>query len=226
MTMLASGDIRTLGTDPSKAVLRFGAESQATPSQAVGPRLLFVDTRPAFELSYWCGSCPVLFERKEGANRTLSMENLATRLADGLDGLDNSVIGSFAELLPVGKYQPMLLGIAPRLVRPLDGDDYFSHEQVDTWGIDSFWGLPAHPRTPYYRTFDTPVSADAHLYEFVIPMVPPNWNDATRVAEFQQRLSASSTPTAVAVDWARCRFWICVSPPLQGRAATITRIGR
>ncbi|WKG12520.1 hypothetical protein QX204_14040 [Nocardia sp. PE-7] len=200
MTMLASGVIREMGTDPVNAVLRFGSESAAAPSRAPGQRLLFVDDRPAFELSSWCGTCPMLFERKEGANRTLSVPEFATRVAVGLDELDDSVIDAFGELLPAGRYQPMLLGIEPRLVHPLDRDDYFAHEQVETWGIDSFWGLPAHPRTIYYRTFETAVSADAHLYEFVVPMVPPTWNDATRVAQFDERLRSVSTPTAVAVS--------------------------
>ncbi|GGQ85139.1 hypothetical protein [Streptomyces flaveolus] len=61
----------------------------------------------------------------------------------------------------------------PRLVIPEKEGDYFSGAQVTTWGIDQFWGLPQHPHTPYYLTFETAVSSDAHLYELVVPMVPP-----------------------------------------------------
>ncbi|WP_378601247.1 hypothetical protein [Nocardia lasii] len=195
--MLAHGAVRKLGN--AHAVLRFDA-AHPEPTGATGQRLLFVDDRPSFELTPWCGTCPMLFERKEGADRTLSIPDLAARLEAGLSDVDSSVIESFAELLPVGKYQPMLLSISPHLVFPLDRDDYFAHEQVQTWGIDPFWGLPAHPRTPYYRTFDTAVSPHSHLYEFVVPMVPPSWNDSDRVRHFEQRLRTESTPTAVAVS--------------------------
>ncbi|WP_369212566.1 hypothetical protein [Streptomyces flavofungini] len=39
-----------------------------------------------------------------------------------------------------------------RLVVPGKEGDYFSGEQVLTWGIDQFWGLPEYPHTPHYRT--------------------------------------------------------------------------
>jgi hypothetical protein len=95
---------------------------------------------------------------------------------------------------------PMLLRVTPRLVTPVAEGDYFAHEQVATWGIDSFWGLPENPRTPYYRTFETPVTASAHFYEFVVPMVPPTWNDRTRVRQYMHALETGSLPTAVAVS--------------------------
>lgn len=41
---------------------------------------------------------------------------------------------------------------------------------------------------------------DAHLFEFVVPMVPPSWNEAARVEEHAKRLEASSSPMAVAVS--------------------------
>lgn len=67
-------------------------------------------------------------------------------------------------------------------------------------GVDSFWGLPHHPRTPYYRTYETAVDAEAHLFEFVVPMVPPSWNDPERVGSYRDHLLTSSRPTAVAVS--------------------------
>jgi hypothetical protein len=44
--------------------------------------------------------------------------------------------------------------VRPRLVRPADEGDYFAREQVDSWGVEAFWGLPVYPHTPYYRTFE------------------------------------------------------------------------
>lgn len=117
----------------------FGPEAKATASGAPGRRLLLLDKRPAFELAYWCGTCPILFERLEGANETLSLEQLAARLGDGVSGLDETVMEAFGRLLPLGMYVPLLLQITPRLVLPVHEGDYFSEEQVATWGIDSFW---------------------------------------------------------------------------------------
>ena len=38
---------------------------------------------------------------------------------------------------------------------------------------------------------------EQHLYEFVVPMVPPAWNDQERVAEYSES-SGATPPTAVA----------------------------
>lgn len=183
----------------SEPLLSFKAD--ATPAGAwAGQRFLWADGKPAFELSFWCGTCQFLFKRLDGANTTLSIPELSDKLSDGLELLDTEVISAFAQLLPSGMYRPMLTVINPRLVYPVKPGDYFSEEQVDTWNVERFWGLPQYPQTPYYRTFETTVTAQAHLYEFVVPMVPPNWNDPATVAAMAARLAASDKPTAVAVS--------------------------
>ena len=186
--------------------MRFGEEPKQEGTWA-GRRLLFLEERPAFELSFWCGTCQFLFKRLEGANQTASLEDVGERLADGLDGIDDAIVERFAELLAQGTYVPMLLQIEPRLVLPADDDDYFANEQVATWNVEGFWGLPHYPQTPYYRTFETVVraeahmyEAEAHLYEFVVPMVPPLWNKPERVRQLAEQLARSAGPTAVAVS--------------------------
>ena len=57
--------------------------------------------------------------------------------------------------------------------------------------------LPAYAVLPHLP--DRRRSA-AHLYEFVVPMVPPSWNDADTVAAHAARLRSGSKPTAVAVS--------------------------
>lgn len=94
----------------------------------------------------------------------------------------------------------MLLQVTPRLVTPVADGDYIAHEQVATWRLNSFWGLPENPRTPYYRTFETRVTADSHLYEFVVPMVPPAWNDRGRVHQYAEALETGLLPAAVTVS--------------------------
>lgn len=196
--LIARGTPVRLGTDDS-ARLSF-AESSKPDSAWAGRRLLLLDDQPAFEMSFWCGTCPFLFERLEGATETLSLDVMSERLSGGIDDLDDDVISTFAALLPKGEYVPLLLEVTPRLVRPSAENDYFAREQVKTWGLDAFWDLPVNPRTPYYRTFETAVGHDAHLYEFVVPMVPPSWNDTERVAAFADRLKESSRPTAIAIS--------------------------
>lgn len=196
--VLASASPRLLGVETGARV-RFGEEAKVEGAWA-GRRLLFLDDKPAFELSFWCGTCQFLFKREHGANETVSLADVEARLAAGVDDLDEEVISAFAALLPLGEYVPLLLQVQPRLVRPVGAGDYFAEEQVATWGVESFWGLPEYPRTPYYRTYETAVAAEAHLFEFVVPMVPPSWNDADRVEAHRERLDSSSRPTAVGVS--------------------------
>lgn len=134
-----------------------------------------------------------------GANQTVSIGELRERLTDGI-GLEPDIIAAFSQLLPEDDYVPLLLSVPPRLTLPMRAGDYFAEEQVATWGLSGFWGLPEYPQTPYYRTYETRVAAGAHLFEFVVPMVPPSWNDRDQVTEHARRLTRSSTPTAVAVS--------------------------
>ncbi|MFI6149908.1 hypothetical protein [Streptomyces sp. NPDC051109] len=160
-----------------------------------------VDDEPAFELSFYCGTCPLLFRRLETAREKLSLERMQERLTGALaEPNDGGVIEAFGVLLPEGEYLPLLLDVEPRLVIPGKEGDYFSGEQVTTWGIDQFWGLPEYPHTPYYRTFETAVDEDAHLYDFVVPMVPPTWNERERVEEYVALMERETVPTAVAIS--------------------------
>ncbi|MER7535644.1 hypothetical protein ABTX77_12765 [Streptomyces sp. NPDC097704] len=194
------GEPRRLGVPDSEARLRFAAERQEA-GGGPGRRLLVVDGEPAFELSGWCGTCAFLFSRLETATQTLSPAGVQEQLAGTLDDPDaGGVIDVFSALLPAGEYLPVLLRIEPRLVVPGKESDYFGGEQVATWGLDDFWGLPQYPHTPYYRTFETAVDASAHLYEFVVPMVPPTWNDRRRVDEYAELMGRGTVPTAVAVS--------------------------
>lgn len=184
--------------EQESAVVRFGEEIKPE-GQWAGRRLMWQGADPAFELSFWCGTCPLLFKRLEGATETLSLPELQETLNTGIENIDHDVLGAFAAMLPAGSYVPMLLRVQPELVYPGRQGDYFSEEQVGTWGMSGFWGLPEYPQTPYYRTWQAPVDSSAHAFEFVVPMVPPTWNESDRVKEYAQILDSSS-PTAVAVS--------------------------
>ncbi|GAB18918.1 hypothetical protein GOEFS_070_00020 [Gordonia effusa NBRC 100432] len=198
VVIIEIGDPVTLGVSDDKATLRFGEEPKKSEGY-VGRRLLFLDGEPAYELSFWCGTCQFVFRRLEGANRTLSEEELRERLSEDASTLDPAIVDTYGQLLGEGTYLPLLLRIEPKLVTPSGDDDYFSTEQIATWGIRNFWGLPEYPATPYYRTFQTAVDDDSHFFEFVVPMVPPSWNDSARVDDYASRLEQGRIPTAVAV---------------------------
>ncbi|MFB6520061.1 hypothetical protein [Streptomyces sp. NPDC056401] len=199
--MIKAGEPRSLGVPSSEARLRFGTEFQKL-GGAPRRRLLMVDDEPAFELSFYCGTCPLLFQRLETAGGKLSLESVRERLTGALEDPDDEagVMEAFGALLPEGEYLPLLLSVEPRLIIPGREGDYFSGEQVTAWGINQFWGLPEYPHTPYYRTFETAVDADAHLYEFVVPMVPPTLNDRERVEEYVALMEQGAVPTAVAIS--------------------------
>lgn len=120
-------------------------------------------------------------------------------LGSGLVGLHDTVMTAFAAVLPQGPCLPLLLRLQPRLVLPSGPGDYFAEEQVATWGLHSFCGLPEYHGTPYDRTYETPVDDKAHSFEFLVPMVAPSWNEVARTREYGRQLAVSSIPTAVAV---------------------------
>ncbi len=149
-----------------------------------------------FELGLWCGTCPALFTKlSEPEAADLGVAN--GRLNAGLAAIETDVLRAYGKALPKSHYTVLLIDTTPQLVTPGSTSDYFTHEQVATWGVDPVVGSPETPATPYYRTFETPVGREQHLYEFVVPMVPPAWNDLVRVAGYGK--SAGETPpTAVA----------------------------
>jgi hypothetical protein len=210
--LLQRGDMQTLGGGPGQR-LRFGG-LRLDDGTWIGVTQLWLDDQIAFKLTPGCNTCQFLFERAEGAGATVSLAELTDRLTNGVEGLEQDVIERFGELLPQGRYLPMLLSIEPRLVYPGKPGDYFCEEQVDVWGVDSYWGLPEYPRTPYYRTFETAIDGGArfavaesmlgrygaHLFEFMVPMVPPYYNDPVRVGEYRELLRATSLPTVVALS--------------------------
>ncbi len=97
-----------LGT--AGAPLRFAEKDH--PGGWRGSRHLMLDDREAFELTFWCGTCPFLFARQQGANRVLSPERLTARLNGGLSEVDAEVVAAASDLLPDGEYLPGPAGIS------------------------------------------------------------------------------------------------------------------
>lgn len=166
------------------------------PSTAYPPRRLIFRGSPVFELNLWCGTCPALFQ-KLAEPEVADLELANERLNAGLQRIDGELLRVYGKALPQSTYTIFLLEITPRLVEPGSPSDYFTNEQVTTWGVDPVVGSPENPGTSYYRTFEAPISETRHLYEFVVPMVPPAWNDSQRVAGYSAA-TVVEHPTAVA----------------------------
>jgi hypothetical protein len=166
-----------------------------------GPwRSLLIAGRPAYNLGTMCDTCGFLFERMNGANQSVSPDEIASALRGGISELDKEVIRAAGQALPDGAYNVALLELVPKLVWPGDEGDYFTHEQLEVWGIDPFWGLPENPRVPYFRTPTRAAPDDALLFEFVVPMFPPRWLDVDVVADYRGRLRNGHRPTAFGVS--------------------------
>lgn len=192
-------DILTLGSAAS--VLGFSRIGGG--QWAEWDRFLTLDGAPAYHLGNTCNTCEVLFQRCEGANHTLSAEGLGDALGAGRPSMEPAWLRAVGDLLPPGDYLPFYAEVPLRLVRPGGPGDYFAEEQVATWGLDGFWALPHDPRTEYYRGRRVELprgrSWNRALFEFVVPMVPHAWLEATRVAEYRDRV-AGEPPTALALS--------------------------
>lgn len=99
-SVLAVGSIVDLGVSDDRATVWFGKDPRDE-----GSRFLHLQENPAFELSFWCGTCAFLFQRQEGPNQTVSLEEFQTRLAEGLGEVDSEIVRTFGELLGADSYQ-------------------------------------------------------------------------------------------------------------------------
>ena len=83
--LLAAGEPMSLGSPTPR--LMFGEEMRPA-GGGVGRRVLSLDEKPAFELSWWCGTCQFVFRHFDGANDTFSIADVRQRLSEWLGGLD------------------------------------------------------------------------------------------------------------------------------------------
>jgi hypothetical protein len=162
-------------------------------------RFLTVEGKPAYHLGNICGTCEFLFERLEGANRSISAKEIVDKLREGLIEIDASVLDPIKAIVPDGDYVACLLEVSPKRVLPGSQDDYFAHEQIDVWGIDGFWGLPHYPKTEYYRNRTIDLGDRKQLFEFIVPMYPGNWLNKAGLTEYQSIIETGQKPTALAI---------------------------
>jgi hypothetical protein len=114
-------------------------------------RYLTIAGRRAYHVGSVCDTCPFLFERLDGANRTVSPKAVSEALRRGTSRLDPKLVEDIAALLPEGEFEVTLSTVLPRRIMLGSAEDYFAGEQVALWGVDGFWGMPHHPKVTYHR---------------------------------------------------------------------------
>lgn len=185
-----------LGSDTSA----IGFETAAGGSWPARDRYLTLNGQRAYHIGNACNTCAFFFTRLEGANQSISPDEVAKQLEAGLAEIDETWVERVGRILPTGEYLLMLQEARLSLVDPGKRDDYFANEQVSLWGVDGFWGMPHHPRTEYYRGRTVGIAGRARLFEFVVPMFPHSWLKPEIVMSYQSRLAGDPLPTALAIS--------------------------
>jgi len=204
VTRILDARTATLGADPS--VLGF----ETDPTSPI-LRYLTLHGKRAYQLSWSCGTCGLVFERQTAAQETVSIEFLRSRLADGVSHIEGPLVEAFSAVIPRGSYRVALLEIRPRLVRPGDEGDYFSKESVALFGLNPpHYDLPFSPETYYYRMESPPgaglgqglggLEDGTTLFEFLAPMISIRALDASTLDSYRNRDPRRALPTAVAIS--------------------------
>lgn len=192
-------------------------------------RYLCVDGKPAYHIGNICDTCEFFFVRQEGASQKVSPQKASSDLRIGLQRLDAELTQRIASILPSGKYRVSLLQCTPELTAPGTETDYFSHEQVELWGIGAHGRLtgqegdywkPHNPQTEYYRLGTRFLGENlrvrkkpfqmikkrprkvicSQLFEFCIPISPKNRLNKETVESYRERFLAGECPTALAIS--------------------------
>jgi hypothetical protein len=166
-------------------------------------RYLCIEGKKAFHIGNICGTCEFFFERLGGANGTnqgVSPKDISKAFQEGLSNLDNKFLSDVSLILPNGDYEVSLIEVNPKFIELGEEADYFSNEQVDVWGIDSFWGLPHYPKVKYYRSLTKEITNSSKLFEFIVPTFPVNWLEEETLEKYKSIISKGNKPTALCLS--------------------------
>lgn len=163
-------------------------------------RHLCIDDKEAYLIGGSCDTCEFVFERMDGANKKISPSDIGDLLRGGLTHVSEDVLETCSTVMPSGTYNVLLKPCTPSLVKLGGPNDYFCNEQMDVWGIDSFWGLPHHPKVEYYRSLTKQISEHEYFFEFIVPIVPNNWLDEDTVKQYEAGIRSHIRPTALCLS--------------------------
>jgi hypothetical protein len=191
-------DKASMKIEDSDSVISF--ETTGGGSWEVWDRYLTIEGKKAYHIGNICGTCAFFFERMEGANRSISPREISEQLRHGIKNIDNSLLTTISTIIPNGDYNVCLLNINPSIVELGEEKDYFANEQVETWGIDGFWGLPFNPKVKYYRGTTKEFSKGKILYEFIVPMFPQGWLNEDTISKYKDIINNGAKPTAISIS--------------------------
>ena len=178
---------------------RISFETQGAGAWSAWDRYLTVDGKRAYHLGNICQTCAFLFQRLDGANSSVEVENTSEALRAGVGDLRHRVVRQIGAQLPEGEYTACLTEVDLELITPGQARDFFREEQIALHGVDSFWDLPHDPRVSYYRAGERSIGEHAALYNFVVPIFPESWLKAPVIADYTRRLEAGAFPTSIAI---------------------------
>lgn len=193
--LVESGDATSTATDT-----RIDFQTEGGGTWPEWDRFITVDGKKAHYIGNICGTCPFLFERREGANEKVSPAELSSSLRNGITSIDEAIVGAAMGILPPGAYKSLLLSCAPHQIIPSNKGDYFFEEQIQLWGIDPFWGVPHYTKNEYYRTETTKISSRSALFEFIVPMFPRRYLHERTIRSYEGLQSDGTVPTALAIS--------------------------
>jgi hypothetical protein len=184
----------------TKASSRIDFQTEGGGQWAVWDRFITLDGKRAHYIGNICGTCPFVFERKEGANDKISPAEMSTYLRNGVSSIDAAIADAAIQILPAGVYKILLLLCVPRLIVPSKHGDYFFEEQIHLWGVDPFWGVPHYTKNEYYRTEPAKISDGGELFEFIVPMFPRRHLHEKTIHSYETLLGHQTIPTALAIS--------------------------
>lgn len=163
-------------------------------------RFIAIEGKKAFHIGNICGTCNFFFERLEGANQKISIETMIDEVGNKSVQLDTDTYYEIEKLIPVGNYYVLRLTVIPQFIKLGSDFDYFNKEDIGTFGLNSFWGLPHYPKINYYREIDLEIDERSKLFNFLIPIVPENWLDNNVTEAYKIKLDSGLIPTAIAIS--------------------------
>ena len=193
--LIQSLPVKTAGT-----ASRLGFSTTGSANWPAWDRFLTVDGAPAFHLGNICDTCAFFFERKDGAGRPLGVEALARTLEAGVPALAPALVDHLATAMPQGSYDALLLRADVQATMHGEPGDYFSGEQLETWGPYGSWDPKLEAATSYYRAGAHAVAPNTRLFEFVVPMFPVDALEPARIDHYRALIADGHEPTALAIS--------------------------
>lgn len=156
-----------------------------------------------FEISSRCDTCPYAFTKLVDAS-SVDLGGTIDRLRNGIDAIDDDLIGVLSRGLPAGEYIAALLDVTPTYTSFGEGNDYFTTEQGGVWEAALVGEGGRHfPRTGYYRLGQHKVDPNAAFFEFLIPS--HSAASHARVEDWKERIESGKRPVALSLAFGEHR---------------------